>query len=243
MESSVNVHEQHRKRMKERFLKEGLRGFEDHEVLEMMLYYTIPRNDTNEIAHELLREFGTLSAVLDADIDALNEVPGIGRESALYIKYLVQLCSRYETDKSKKLVRITDSNSAADYLRPYFIGHNEELFIVALLDAAFNVRKVSIIEEGGKESVFVNANRIVKEVVNNHGTFVLMAHSHPNGFPYPSSEDRKVTETVALKLRAVNAQICDHIIFSRNETYYFSKEDRYDANNRFLFGRPLTLDV
>ncbi len=230
-----NPHEHHRKRMKARFLQDGLDTFEDHEALEMLLYYSIPRNDTNEIAHALLKEFGSLSAVFDADIDALTEVPGIGYESALLIRFVTEMCRRYEVDSRKKQPRVPDKKAAEEYCRPYFMGDNREMFIALLLDATFHVRKVCVIEHGDKESVFVNVSRIVKEVVNNHQPYVLLAHSHPNGFPYPSSEDRSITMMLADKLMAVNAMLCDHLIFSRSDVYFLSDERIPGRENIFKF--------
>ena len=96
-----NPHEGHRERLKERFLNEGLLGFHDHNILELLLFYVIPRKDTNEIAHELLREFGSLSAVFDADIELLKQVPGIGDNAATFIKLIPQLARAYMMDKDK----------------------------------------------------------------------------------------------------------------------------------------------
>ena len=117
-----NLHADHRKRVREEFEKHGLDAFPDHKVLEMMLFYSIPRMDTNEIAHELLNEFGSLAGVFDADINALLDVPGIGRESALFIKFLTGLCRRYMIDRNKEQKLIADCEDARSFFEPYFLG-------------------------------------------------------------------------------------------------------------------------
>lgn len=230
-----NVHEHHRRRMKEHFLKDGLDTFNDIQALEMLLFYSIPRYDTNEIAHALLDEFGSFSAVFDADIAALKAVPGIGNESAIMIKFISQMYRRYGIDHAKAQERIPGCVSAQKYLVPYFMCENDELFVIVLVDAVFNIRKTCIIDRGNEESVFVNTNRVIKEVINNHCSGVILAHSHPNGFSFPSKADREVTMLIAEKLRNIGVKLCDHLIVSRNDVYFMSQESKNITNGLFVF--------
>ena len=120
------VHEGHRDRLRERFEKEGLLHFQDHEVLELMLFYAIPRKDTNPIAHRLLDAFGSLTGVLEAQISDLEKVEGIGHNTAVYIKLNVEIMKKYRTDKLKRSVRIVTMKDAGEYACELLFAAKEE---------------------------------------------------------------------------------------------------------------------
>ena len=114
----MNLHEGHRKRLKQRFINDGLSTFEDHNVLELLLFYSIPRSDTNEIGHKLLKTFGSLSNVFDAPIEELCKVEGIGEHSAVLIKLIPEICNIYSTDKTENIKVINSTNLAGRYFVP-----------------------------------------------------------------------------------------------------------------------------
>ena len=128
-----NLHEGHRDRVRKRFIKEGLDGFFDHQVLELMLFYCIPRKDTNDIAHILINKFGSFSSVLDAPVESLMEC-GISYNTAVFIKLIPSLCSRYYQDSYCRNDD-DDEKSIEDFILPYFIGQNEEQLFLVLFDA------------------------------------------------------------------------------------------------------------
>lgn len=231
----VNLHANHRQRVRAHFEKDGLDTFADHNVLEMMLFYCIPRLDTNEIAHELLNQFGSLSGVLEADINALLDVPGIGHESAVYIKFLNSLFRRYYIDRGREQTMIMNDEDAKNFMEPYFLGENEEIFMAVLLDGCQNVRKIAVVDRGNEESVSVNVNRVFREVVNNHASAVVLAHSHPNGFARPSRDDINITLELAKKLAAINVKLCDHLIFSKNDVCFLSRDKAVPDARFFTF--------
>lgn len=228
-----NPHANHRQRVRERFEKEGLDAFADHNVLEMLLFYCIPRLDTNEISHELLKQFGSISGVLDADINALRDVPGIGHDAALFLKFTDALCRRYYIDRKQERALILNSEDAKNFIEPYFLGENEEMFIAVLLDGCSTVRKIALVDRGNEESVAVNVNRIIKEVVNNQASVVVLAHSHPNGFARPSRDDIDITSELAKKLEAIDVKLGEHLIFSKNDICYLSRDKA--VNNKRIF--------
>lgn len=223
-EKNTGIHANHRARMKKRFSQSGFAGFDDFNVLEILLYYAIPRCDTNEIAHELINEFGSLSGVFEADAASLCEVPGIGEDTALLIKLVPQLWKRYLTDIAESKAVILSSSDAAEYLRPRFIGDPNETFIAVMLDGAGNVRKTTVIDEGGINSVSVNVNKIFREALNSGAASVIAAHNHPGGYAKPSQQDVSVTALLKEKLSVLGIELKDHLVFSRSEAYSMAEE-------------------
>ena len=122
-----NPHAKHRQRLRERFLSTGLEGFQDHEILELALFYVYSRRDTNPIGHALIERFGSLSGVLDAPVEALRRVPGVGPQAAVFLKLLPALFARYESSKYDGVTAIGSPQEAADYILPRFIGKTDEL--------------------------------------------------------------------------------------------------------------------
>ena len=138
----MNIHEGHRQRLKERFLKDGLSGFEDHNILELLLFYSVPRADTNEIGHRLLKKFGSLSQVFDASVEELCQVKGIGIHSATLIKLIPQLCGAYSTDKTKNITILNSTKDLGEYFIPRFMDKMDEEIHMVLLDNKNKIVKV-----------------------------------------------------------------------------------------------------
>ena len=115
------MHDEHRKRLRERFIKEGIDSFEAHQILELMMFYTIPRKDTNETAHLLLDKFGTFANVLDAPVKELMEVKGVGENTALFLNMIPQIMRRYENSKLKVLTSISSTAEAGEYVKSLYL--------------------------------------------------------------------------------------------------------------------------
>lgn len=227
---------QHRRLyLKKRFLTSGMGSLDDPDVLELLLYYTIPANDTSETAKNLLKEFGSLASVLDAEPEQLETVPGIGRDSALFISLLKQLIKRYQIDSLRELPFIATGEDAREYLSAYFLGEKEEQFVVLLLDGCSALRKLSVIERGTTDSVAVNIGRVFKEALDYHAAGVILAHSHPNGFAKPSRDDIQTTLELSRRLDAIGVRLCEHIIFSRNDVCFMSREKQLIDSKIFAF--------
>ncbi len=208
----MNLHEGHRKRLKERFIKNGLEGFEDHNILELLLFYSVPRSDTNEIGHKLLKRFGSLSNVFDAPFEELCKVDGVGAHSATLIKLMPELCNLYNVDKTEKVKVVSSTNSAGEYFVPRFIGKiNEEVHIM-LLDDKKKVIKSEVISKGTVNASAVSIRNIVSSVVNSNATGVILAHNHPGGIALPSSKDILTTKRIYHALKLMDIELCDHIV-------------------------------
>ena len=210
----MSTHEGHRKRLKKRFIKEGLDGFEQHNLLELLLFYAIPQKDTNPLAHELMDRFGSLAGVMDAQMCRLIEVPGVGENTALLLKLIPQLCRAYLVSKQDGEVCICNAEQAGRYLQPHFFGScNEKVFLVCL-DAKCKILNLVTLVEGGINSAQIDIRQVVEHALYAKATSVILAHNHTSGIALPSEEDEKTTRAVQNALKAVGITLSDHIIFA-----------------------------
>jgi len=208
----MNLHEGHRQRLKDRFLKSGLADFEDHNVLELLLFFSVPRSDTNEIGHRLLKKFGSLSNVFEAPIDELCKVEGIGIHSATLIKLIPELCNIYHEDKTENITVVNSTNIAGRYFVPRFMGKTVEEVHIMLLDDKKKVIKCEMISKGTVNASAVSVRKIAAEALNNNATGVVLAHNHPGGIALPSGNDIIVTKRIYKALKLMDIQLCDHIV-------------------------------
>lgn len=208
----MNLHEGHRQRLKDRFIKTGLADFEDHNILELLLFFSVPRSDTNELGHKLLKKFGSLSNVFDAPIDELCKVDGIGIHSATLIKLIPELCSIYHTDKTENVKIVNSTVIAGRYFVPRFIGKSNEEVHIMLLDDKKKVIKCEMISKGTVNASAVSIRKIASEALNSNATGVIIAHNHPGGIALPSANDISVTKRIYRALQLMDIQLCDHIV-------------------------------
>ena len=152
-------HSEHRERVRNRFMKEGLANFELHNVLEFLLFFSIPRNDTNETAHRLIDKFGSFYAVFEAPYEALLSVPGIGERSAMLIKLIPEIWARYYDDMTANFKEIKSSEAAAEYFIPKFFTSKTEQFYIITLDNKCTIKKCSLISEGGFTYTEINTRK------------------------------------------------------------------------------------
>ena len=217
------MHDGHRERLRNRFLTQGLSGFDPINVLELLLFFSHRRCDTNEIAHRLLDRFGSFSGVLNAPYEALCEVQGIGAQSACLIKLVAACAGYYADDKAVRGVVLNSTEAAGRYLVPKFLGaRNEEVYLV-LLDDKRKVLHCAKLFEGTVNAAPITVKKVVAEVVAMNATGVILAHNHPGGLALPSSGDRIVTEKIARALYLMNVQLVDHIIVADGD--YVSMAD------------------
>jgi len=213
----MGIHDGHRQRLKDRFLKQGLEGFEDHNILELLLFFSIPRSDTNEIAHRLLSQFGTLSAVFDAPVSELCKVKGISMHSATLIKMIPRMMSVYYSDKTKSTKIVSSTAEAGNYFLPIFYGKKNEEFHVMMLDDKGKIIKCEKVSEGTVNNTSVDTKKVVSRVLNSNATAVIMAHNHPGGIALPSKRDLRATEKIYNALNLINIRLLDHIIVADDD--------------------------
>lgn len=224
-EEAKATHRNHRKRVKEKFRETGLKGMHDHNILEMLLFYSIPREDTNVTAHMLLDRFGSFSSVFEATVDELTGVDGIGLESATLIRFIGEIVRYYDIAKAKEGSSkcITDSETAVKFLKPFFKAINYEQFIVLFLDGKGGVISRAEFTQMSDSSVQTDFSEILKRAILLHAEGILVAHNHPNGFAVPSYEDIQLTQILSEQCKAVNIKFCNHVIFSGNDYCLLSR--------------------
>ena len=210
-----SIHDGHRQRMINRFLlEEGFDGFAEHEILEVLLYYVIPRADTNLVAHNLIDRFGSLAAVCEAPMVSLLDSPGIGERAAAYLKMIPALSRAYNISKVRNVRVISSAEEAGNYMRPFFIGCDVEKFYLLSLDSAGKILGMTLICEGDIDRAVVNLRKIVETVIMYNATRVIVAHNHPRSVALPSNEDISCTKKIARALETINVRLLDHLIFS-----------------------------
>ena len=231
-DSGYNPHSGHRSRVKKRFQNEGLQAFEDHNVLELLLFYSVPQMDTNNLAHALIDEFGSLSGVFDAPLESLVNVNGIGENSAVLIKLLPELFARYEQDKLKNETVVLNSSSAAgDFFVSKFIGEAVEKLYAVCLDNKCKILKFLTVSEGDINFTDMNIRKIAGAAINSNSTSIIIAHNHPSGVAAPSAADIDATRNLILTLKKLDIKVNDHIIVSGKEYFSFALSSKF----KFLF--------
>ena len=162
-------HAGHRERMKAEFLARGLEGWPDHRVLELLLFYTIPQGDVNDLAHELVERFGSLAGVLDASVEELKKVKGVGDHTAVFLRMLPAVLGRYQGARTRLSAIINSPEEAYAWLEPYFFGARNEMVYVLCLDGKRQVLGVRKVAEGSIELAEVNTRRIAEEAIGLRG--------------------------------------------------------------------------
>ena len=230
----MSIHDGHRKRLKERFQNEGLDNFTEVQVLELLLFYCIPRQDTNPIAHALLERFGTLSQVLDAPASELQKVPGMGEASATYLTMFSALWRYYQVNRAQSVNILTTINACGDYLLPQFSGRRNEVVILLCLDAKGKVLSCKEVGEGSVNSAAVPIRRIVEMALADNATAVVLAHNHPSGLAIPSGEDQLTTRRLAMSLSTVDIELIDHLVIADGEYVSLRQSGWYHPDNCLL---------
>lgn len=206
------MHEQHRERMRQRFYKEGFDHFETHELLEVLLYYSRPRGNTNPSAHELLEHFGSLKRIFEASVEELTEVRGIGERSATLIKLIPELLRRYAEDIDGVEERFDTLGKAGRFLFRRFLGLDHERLYMMMFNNRMNLIDCVAIADGTVNSASVPVGVIVEKAIRKKASAVILAHNHPNGIAVPSPEDNDMTETAMIALNNVGIDLIEHVI-------------------------------
>lgn len=213
----MSIHDGHRQRLKERFLRDGLDGFTDIQALELLLFYAIPRQDTNPIAHALLEKFGSFSNVLDAPPEKLTEVDGIREHAAALIKTVQALSRYYDLDKVKQETALPTIEDCGRYLIPFFKNRKNETVFLLSLDAKLKVLDCREVGEGSINYASIPVRRVVEMALDTGATSVVLAHNHPSGIAVPSADDIQTTRRLAAALSAVEIVLVDHIVVADDD--------------------------
>ena len=207
-----NPHKHHRSRLRARFVNEGLRSFQDHNILELLLFYAIPQKDTNDLAHALLNRFGSLAAVFDAEIGDLCKVNGVGENAATLIKMIPQLARAYLMDKETRYSDFSDLHKLGAYLVNYFIGEKSEKLIAVLLNNRCEMIDIVVVSEGTVNRTEGSVRKIAEAAFSLNASSFVLAHNHPDGSCVPSAADISLTQNYSKIFSELGLTLSEHIV-------------------------------
>lgn len=216
-EKQENMHAGHRARMKKRFMEHGFRGMEPYQIMETLLYYAIPRKDTNVTAHRLLERYGSFAKVCDAPVDELQRDCGLSQSAAVLLKMIPELSRVYVDSKSD--LKYIDMHEAVEILRPKFIGATVEKLAVALSNANDKLLLCDVVFEGSLSATEVPVRKIVDLALRHNAKYVYIAHNHPSELCVPSRKDLETTRTISETLDGIGVVLVDHIVFTSTDHF------------------------
>lgn len=211
-----NSHEGHRLRLRERYKRSGMSDFADHEILELLLTYAIPRVNVNTQAHDLIRRFGSVSAVLDASKEELMEIDGIGPEAAQYLKMLTEVFRSYTLSKVDTRSPFDTVSKLGEYLHALYVGVTIERVYLILLDNSLRMIDCIHLGDGAVNCSAITIRCIAEHALRKHAASAVLAHNHPKGLTIPSGADYTVTQTVESALETIGVPLLEHIIVTEN---------------------------
>lgn len=228
----LTPHTDHRQRMYQRYQKSGLDSFAPHEVLELMLYYVIPRKDVNPLAHELINTFGSFSNVLDAHPDDLIKVSGISHRSAVYLNMFPKVMRLYNAQKAQSSKPLDSASKVISFLSDLFLGWNKEVFYLLCLDSKCRLTQYVQISIGETGGLHVHPKKIVESAIRYNSAQVIFAHNHPSGMVTPSDEDILFTRRLAVVMSTIDIPVIDHVIIGDTSTYSFARQGEMQQINK-----------
>lgn len=226
MSEVKKLHEKHRDRVRNRFIRErSLENFEEHQVLELLLFYAVPRRDTNELAHRLINEYGSLYNLMNASPESIEKRCKVSKNTAVLISMIPSLTRKFLTSGNKELDQILAYSVACKYFGGLMVGQDYESFYMICLDLNKYVKKIVKISDGTRSQTPVVMEVIMEHAIMYGTTFVLIGHNHPSGNKLPSSTDLEATSVIQEALNYVNVKLLDHIIVCGDEFYSFAQNN------------------
>ena len=227
----MGIHDGHREKMRRRFLSGGLEQFADHEALELLLYYAIPRRDTNPIAHALMDRYGSLSAVLAAPVEDLQKVDGIGESAAILLKLVPRLCAKARlADAGRQELILNTASRAGAYLLEHFYGEQNEVIYQLCLDRKGKLLACKKLGEGSIASAALDVRKLVENAILHSASSVVLAHNHPSGVATPSHEDYAATDRARNALETIGVALADHIIVADGDFVSLAESGYLEKN-------------
>jgi len=219
------LHQGHRERVRQRYKKDkGFGSFADHELLEFLLFYCYPRQNTNEIAHRMLNTYGSLPKLFEANpIDIMNDC-NVTERTAVFISSIPSLCQRYFTARWEAKRPLDNTEAMGEFAINLPIGKSNECIYVVCLDVQGQLLHVEMLEEGSLSSVTIYPRKVLETVIRHKASYVFLAHNHPSGDIKPSKKDKNTTLEIAKALHPIGVTVRDHIIASGGKFFSFDKE-------------------
>lgn len=222
-----NLHDGHRERVREKYMADGsLEGYAPHNILELLLFYALPRGNTNELAHKLINRFGCLSAVLDASVTELMKVDGVGKSTAVFLSMLPGVFKEYSKDKAD-FRGIAEDGQIGEYICSRFLGETVERVLLVCLDNRLNVLGTEFISDGFVDYTTVDVRAMLDSVIRHKATAAIIAHNHPRGYAFPSQEDLDATVSIRKALEIVNVRLIDHLIVANDDYVSLASSSKF----------------
>lgn len=215
----------HRARLREKFVKHAFTNLHDYEILELILTLCIPRKDVKALAKKLLAKFGTIRAVLEARIDELQTVSGMGMVAPIALHIIRETASFYLQQKAEGQVILNNSFKVEDFWKARLRSLRREVFEVAFLDSNFALFKdgVERLDEGIVDRIYVYPRKIMEAALRRSAAAIIIAHNHPSIIAYPSENDEILTKSIVEAGKHLNVKVLDHLIIAKNEVFSFRK--------------------
>lgn len=216
-----DIHIGHRERMRQRFLQEGGEGFHDHELLEMLLYYAVPRGDTNPLAHKMIQEFGSLPTLVEAEPIDISRLCGVGINTAILVSLQKELSKRCMQARWRDRPVLNSLSRAVEYCNALMAYKNREFFYVVCLDNKRRLINAVQIAEGTVNTAAIHPRTVIEAALKLQASAVIFTHNHPGGTCKPTFEDIETTTKLGRLLNAIEVQMIDHIIVADGTTFSF----------------------
>ncbi len=214
----------HRQRLKQKFSESGIDAFHDYEVLELLLSYAIPQKDVKPLAKELLREFGSLKGIIDAEKNSLEKIKGISTHTAILIKLIKDFGTLYLKEKAKEKPQINCTSELLNYCKTFMGGLKDEQFCVIYLNAQNRITEIEAIEEGIVNQAVVYPRKVLENALKRKASAIILVHNHPSGHVKPSDADVRLTKTIQETARILDIIVHDHLIIGENRFFSFREE-------------------
>jgi DNA repair protein RadC len=222
----------HRKRLREKFLKGGLEGFHDYEIVELLLSLGTPRQDCKPQAKEALRRFKTLRGVMEAAPQELQDISGIGPHSVFGIKFMQAVAREFLKEKSLQRTVCSSSQEIFEYFYHTMRDLKKEIIKIVYLNSQNQILEIQDFGPGTVDSSHIYPREVIEGALKCHAVGMVIVHNHPSGYPEPSASDFSLTRNMVLSGTAMQVKILDHIIIGDNRFYSFAGQgmlEKYEA--------------
>ena len=219
-----NIHKGHRERLREMAAKTGIDKLPEHQVLELLLSYVIPQKDTNPLAHALIKKFGSLAGVFEANSAKLKTVKGMGEVASSFLSTCGQIPQIYKNSKTKDKIALTTPQKAIDYFENIVSVGSHEKFYVVYLNSRCEVLKHENFSSGNVSKVAIDIKELVHNILALPTTGIIVCHTHPEGEAKPSKDDMEFTRKLTITLQSIGIKLLDHIILSKDNYFSFLNE-------------------
>jgi DNA repair protein RadC len=214
----------HRKRLRQKFLASGMAAFHEYEIVELLLTCVIPRRDVKKWAKELLDEFGSLKGIMDAEIADLVKIKGVGKDSAILLKFIKEIAALYLKQKAKEKEQVTCTTELLDFCRTVMGAKKDEEFCVIYLNTRNQIIEFETIQKGIVNQAVVYPRQVLESALKKKASAIILAHNHPSGHVRPSDADIRLTNTIREAAKMLDILVHDHIIIGENRFFSFREE-------------------